>query len=136
MTLSSLSRVFQVTDTFPVVEQKRILTNMLNCVFGDDRSKVQSICNEQTCPTMTAGVTIYPWVDTKGNPINLPAATYIKNIQIWVNGKIQDPTLFPTDTFTSAPQVNPSVDPSNKDTTWLGKTSGFPQRFETEIKNM
>ncbi|TKA32326.1 hypothetical protein B0A54_14477 [Friedmanniomyces endolithicus] len=80
--------------------------------------------------------TTYTWIDTNRNPINLPAPTYIKHIQTWVTGKIQDYSIFPTDTFSSAPPLlSPAqlqADPNN----WLGKTSGFPQRFETECKNM
>ena len=76
------------------------------------------------------------WIDTKGQPINLAAPLYIKHIQTWLNGKIQDQSLFPTDTFTSAPPL-PRIHELQKDPNhWLGKTSGFPQRFEHEIKNM
>lgn len=80
--------------------------------------------------------TTYTWIDTKQNPINLPAPTYIKHIQTWVSGKIQDPTLFPSDTFTSAPPL-PKVEDMQQDPNhWRGKSSGFPQRFEHEVKNM
>ena len=78
----------------------------------------------------------YTWIDTKGNPINLPAPNYIKHIQTWVNGKIQDPTLFPTDTFTTAPPLPKATDIAADPNFWMGKTSGFPQRFEHEVKNM
>lgn len=80
--------------------------------------------------------TTYTWIDTKGNPINLPAPTYIKHIQTWVNGKIQDQSIFPTDNFTSAPPLPRTSDLKEDPNHWLGKTSGFPQRFENEIKNM
>lgn len=80
--------------------------------------------------------TTYTWIDTKGNPINLPAPTYIKHIQTWVNGKIQDQSIFPTDNFTTAPPLPRTSDLKEDPNHWLGKTSGFPQRFENEIKNM
>lgn len=80
--------------------------------------------------------TTYTWIDTNRNPINLPAATYIKHIQTWVAGKIQDESVFPTTTFTQAPPVPASQQLSNDPNNWLGKSSGFPQRFEAEIKNM
>ena len=76
------------------------------------------------------------WIDTKGNPINLPAPQYIKNIQIWVNGKITDRALFPSDNFTSAPPLPRFHEMQADQNHWVGKTSGFPQRFENEIKNM
>ena len=80
--------------------------------------------------------TTYTWIDTKGNPINLPAPTYIKHIQTWVAGKVQDQALFPTDNFTSAPPLPRASETQADPTHYIGKTSGFPQRFETEIKNM
>ena len=78
----------------------------------------------------------YPWIDTNRNPINLPAPIYIKHILTWVNGKITDPTLFPSDTFGVAPPLPLPTQVSNDPNHWLGKTSGFPQRFESEVKNM
>lgn len=80
--------------------------------------------------------TTYTWIDTNRNPINLPATTYIKHIQTWVTGKIQDQALFPTDSFSSAPPIPSLSQMQNDPNHWLGKSSGFPQRFETEIKNM
>ncbi|KAK0823498.1 hypothetical protein LTR73_008497 [Friedmanniomyces endolithicus] len=136
-----------------IVEQNRLLSGMIKCTQGEDRSSGRSVCSETGCPTMSAGPstsfhialgsadraspsTTYTWIDTNRNPINLPAPTYIKHIQTWVTGKIQDYSIFPTDTFSSAPPLpSPAqlqADPNN----WLGKTSGFPQRFETECKNM
>lgn len=87
-------------------------------------------------PLMCLTRTTYTWIDTKGNPINLPAPTYIKHIQTWVNGKVQDQSIFPTDNFTSAPPLPRTSDLKEDPNHWLGKTSGFPQRFEHEIKNM
>ncbi|KAF2159096.1 hypothetical protein M409DRAFT_71225 [Zasmidium cellare ATCC 36951] len=119
-----------------IVEQNRNLSGMLKIVQEADRSTGLPICNEKTCPAMSAGSTTYSWMDTNRNPINLPAPTYVKHIQTWVAGKIFDDTLFPTLTFQTPPTLpNPqqvSSDPNH----WLGKTSGFPQRFESEIKNM
>jgi MOB kinase activator 1 len=85
---------------------------------------------------LTFASTTYTWIDTKGNPINLPAPTYIKHIQTWVAGKIQDQALFPTDNFTTAPPLPRQGEIPDDPNHWVGKTSGFPQRFETEIKNM
>ncbi|KAM3418576.1 hypothetical protein BST61_g4552 [Cercospora zeina] len=119
-----------------IVEQNRLLTGMVKIVQTDDRSSGVGLCNEKCCPTMSAGGTTYTWIDTNRNPINLPAATYIKHIQTWVAGKIQDESVFPTSTFTQAPPVPSPQSVSNDPNNWLGKASGFPQRFEAEIKNM
>jgi hypothetical protein len=75
-------------------------------------------------------------MDTNRNPIHLPAATYIKHIQTWVKGKIVDENLFPTAHFNSAPPMPLPQQVAGDPNHWLGKTSGFPQRFENEIKNM
>ncbi|RMY47820.1 hypothetical protein D0864_14999, partial [Hortaea werneckii] len=106
------------------VEQIRLLTGMLRCVQVEDRSTGQSVCNERECPAMSAGATVYMWIDTNRNPINLPAPTYIKHIQTWVNGKIQDPNIFPTESFASAPPLPSSAQTAADPTHWLGKTSG------------
>jgi len=66
----------------------------------------------------------------------LPAPTYIKHIQTWVGGKVLDPSLFPMDPFTSAPSIPSAAQAAADPNYWLGKPSGFPQRFESEIKNM
>ena len=78
----------------------------------------------------------YTWIDTRGNPINLPAPQYIKNILTWVSGKAADQSIFPSDNFTQAPPLPRVADLANDPNHWLGKTSGFPQRFESEVKNM
>jgi hypothetical protein len=66
----------------------------------------------------------------------LPAPTYVKHIQTWVGGKVLDTSLFPMDPFTSAPSIPTTAQAASDPNYWLGKPSGFPQRFETEIKNM
>ncbi|KAF2767978.1 Mob1/phocein [Teratosphaeria nubilosa] len=123
-----------------LVEQARLMGNMITVVIDKvDKTAAKSVCTEQTCPTMTSspGV-VYTWVDTQRNPINLPAAQYIKNIQTWVNGKIANPSLFPTDTFSSAPPMGlrlKDLDLNDKNK-WLGSTYGFPQAFYNEVKNL
>jgi hypothetical protein len=44
--------------------------------------------------------------------------------------------VFPTATFQQAPTWQTPQQAASDPSNWLGKTSGFPQRFETEIKNM
>lgn len=119
-----------------VVEQNRLLSGMVKIVQTEDRSNGVGLCNEKSCPTMSAGGTTYTWIDTNRNPIHLPAATYIKHIQTWVAGKVQDETVFPTATFQQAPPLPLPQQAGNDPNNWLGKASGFPPRFEVEIKNM
>ncbi|WPG99380.1 Hypothetical protein R9X50_00219400 [Acrodontium crateriforme] len=119
-----------------IVEQNRLLGGMIKATQAEDRSTGRLLCNDQICSTMSAGPTTYTWIDTNRNPINLPAPTYIKHILTWVNGKIQDQTIFPSDSFTSAPPLPSPAQIAGDPNYWLGKSSGFPQRFETEMKNM
>jgi len=53
-----------------------------------------------------------------------------------VNGKIQDQSIFPTDNFSVAPPLPRPADAAHDPSHYLGKTSGFPARFEGEVKNM
>lgn len=78
----------------------------------------------------------YTWIDQNRNPMPLPAPTYVKHIQTWVGGKVLDTSLFPMDPFTSAPSIPTQAQAAADPNYWLGKPSGFPQRFENEIKNM
>lgn len=89
-----------------------------------------------TRTNLTRNRVSYTWIDQNRNPMPLPAPTYIRHIQTWVNGKILDTSLFPTDTFTSAPALPTTSQMAADSNYWLGKPSGFPQRFETEVKNM
>jgi hypothetical protein len=97
----------------------------------------------------------YTWLDNNKKPIKIPAIQYINLVQKWIIGKINDPAIFPTDTssFTSAsyasgslaatgqPQPlgptslnSPLSQLSGRD--WLGKPSGFPETFESDIKSI
>lgn len=42
-------------DQPSVVEQNRLLSGMIKCVQSEDRSSGRSVCNEHSCPTMSAG---------------------------------------------------------------------------------
>ncbi|KXT13244.1 hypothetical protein AC579_1738 [Pseudocercospora musae] len=119
-----------------IVEQNRLLAGMIKIVQTEDRSKGICLCNDKSCPSMSAGATTYTWIDTSRNPINLPASTYMKHIQTWVAGKIQDESTFPTQTFQQAPPLPTPTQAGTDPNHWLGKTSGFNNRFEMEIKNM
>ena len=99
----------------------------------------------------------YTWLDNNKKPIKIPAIQYINLVQKWIVGKINDPSIFPTD---ATPLVNPSTYASGSGTPvnntpqalppsslnaplsqlagreWLGKSSGFPETFEGDIKSI
>lgn len=99
----------------------------------------------------------YTWLDNNKKPIKIPAIQYINLVQKWIVGKINDSAIFPTDTSTinsaatyasgsntpgtSTPQALP---PTSLNTPlsqlagreWLGKASGFPETFESDIKSI
>jgi hypothetical protein len=82
---------------------------------------------------------------------------YINLVQKWILGKINDQTLFPTDTTFSNPASYPGggastpgsatpipAGPTNLNASlstlagrdWLGKASGFPENFEGDIRSI
>jgi hypothetical protein len=102
----------------------------------------------------------YTWLDNKKNPLRITATQYIHLVQKWIYGKINDPLLFPTDTSTGTFSNSASAYPSGSMTPasstpqplgptnlsaplnqlagrdWLGKSSGFPENFESDIKGI
>jgi len=90
----------------------------------------------------------YTWLDNQKNPIKIPAIQYITLVQKWINGKIIDAKLFPTDK-----EVTPAADylsgangqnasmsgvPVNNAAArdWVGKSSGFPETFENDVMSI
>jgi hypothetical protein len=99
----------------------------------------------------------YTWLDKAKNPVKIPAAQYIHLVQQWILSKINDQALFPTDASVTAygapstSQINssgtntpigagPTSLPLSLSTLsgreWTGKSSGFPEVFETDIRNL
>ncbi|KAF2156012.1 Mob1/phocein [Myriangium duriaei CBS 260.36] len=124
-----------------VVEQNRLLDGMLKVIQETDRNTGLPICNQHTCPSMTAGPGVtYTWLDANKNSVRVPAPQYIAYVQRWITGKVTDPSNFPTETYTGAPpslntqssfsQSSPTTD------NWLGKSSGFPANFPSDIRNI
>ena len=113
---------------------------------------------------MSASGHTYTWLDNNKKPIKIPAIQYIALVQKWISGKITDPSIFPTDTSSFSPATSSStaaaypsgtLTPSNSAAPqplgptslsaplnqlagrdWLGKSSGFPETFETDIKSI
>ena len=142
-------------DSVPVVEQYRLLEQMIEIIKVVDDRTGKPICNPDVCPTMSASGHTYTWLDNNKKPIKIPAIQYINLVQKWIVGKINDPTIFPTDTTSvsastfasgslassSSPQpagptsLNaPLSQPTGRE--WLGKASGFPETFESDIKSI
>ncbi|KAI9665238.1 MAG: hypothetical protein M1829_005776 [Trizodia sp. TS-e1964] len=109
---------------------------------------------------MSAGSHTYTWLNNDRQPTKLPAIQYITLVQKWVTGKIQDPSIFPTDTrsiseegaakfvlgersagggvLSQAVSGGASTHSSSSlsSQTWVGKSSGFPPEFEQVCKNI
>lgn len=72
----------------------------------------------------------YTWLNSRYEPVELPAYEYISLMQRWISGKIDDTKIFPTDGDGVSHAVNPAftaaAEPSGD---WLGKRSGFPKDF-------
>lgn len=89
--------------------------------------------------------------------MKIPAHQYIHLVQQWILSKITDPSLFPVDTnvqsfgATSTPgggtpgtQTPIAAGPTSLSLSlsalsgrdWVGKSSGFPETFETDIRNL
>lgn len=79
----------------------------------------------------------YTWLNSRYEPVELPAYEYITLMQRWISGKIDDTKIFPTDAsgvsyainpaFTSAPP--PAASSGGGEADWLGQRSGFPKDF-------
>lgn len=99
----------------------------------------------------------YTWLDNNKNPVRIPASQYISLVQKWIVNKINDPKIFPTDTTfqatTSYHSGSPGISgsstpipagPTNLNSSlaslagrdWLGKSSGFGENFDSDIRNL
>ncbi|EXJ64518.1 hypothetical protein A1O7_00854 [Cladophialophora yegresii CBS 114405] len=142
-----------------LVEMNRLLTGMIQVIQEVDTNIGLALCNEQQCPTMSAGRLTYTWLEN-GRPAKIPAPQYIVRVQRWIVGKIHDEKTFPTappmpidhtyisgDIGTPGPatQVGAIAAPptnlnqslatlSGVQDDWVGKTSGFPQHYHADVK--
>ncbi|KAI9827487.1 MAG: hypothetical protein M1832_004837 [Thelocarpon impressellum] len=142
-----------------VVEQFRLLSQFITVIQSTFRKggQIALICNPVDCPTMSAGTHTYTWLDSNRQPTRLPACQYITLVQKWISGKILDPALFPTDTTSSAASstyasgglntpgastpiaagpTNLQAPLSQLGRDWVGKSSGFPESFLRDCKNI
>lgn len=145
-----------------VVEMNRLLTGLIQVIQEIDTNTGLALCNEHTCPTMSAGRLTYTWLEN-GRPAKIPAPSYIVRVQRWIVGKIHDPNVFPTDpppqiaaaTYASgdtngsnspAPGTPIAAGPTNLNQPlsqlaggageWIGKPSGFHPNFHNDVKGI
>ena len=114
-----------------VVEHYRILWNFVRLVH-DKEEDGTSICNATTCPRMSAGAYVYlfdpletsltdeysnhsfTWLNSRKEPVEVPANEYISLMQRWISGKVDNTAIFPTDpngvSYSNNPNPMPNMD--------------------------
>ncbi|KAK1755300.1 maintenance of ploidy protein mob2 [Echria macrotheca] len=134
MTLSAKPKTVEEGEwvAHQVVEHYRNLWNFVRVVYEKEEDG-KTICNSTSCPRMSAGANhSYTWLNSRFEPIELPAYEYITLMQRWISGKIDDTKMFPTEpagvSFSHNPQITTTAVLSGPDE-WVGKRSGFPQEF-------
>ncbi|EGS19125.1 uncharacterized protein CTHT_0057500 [Thermochaetoides thermophila DSM 1495] len=133
MTLSTKPKTVELGEwiAHQVVEHWRILYNYIRLVY-DKEADGTSICNPKRCPKMSAGANhSFTWLNSRLQPVEIPAHEYLTLVQRYINGKIDDTTIFPTDPNGVSYADNPAFCTPLPETSpdWLGKRSGFPQNF-------
>ncbi|GAD95860.1 protein kinase activator [Paecilomyces variotii No. 5] len=116
-----------------IVEQYRLLHGMLQVIQEVNSVTGLPICNESTCPTMSAGRLTYTWL-VDGRAAKISAPKFINRVEKWIVSKIHDPVMFPTDPVTGVPRTAVSDAASGDD--WIGKSSGFPQTFYKDCQGI
>jgi hypothetical protein len=74
----------------------------------------------------------FTWLNSRLEPVEIPAYEYLSLVQRYVGSKIDDARIFPTDaagvSFADSP-FSTSTDPTANGDDWTGKRSGFPPNF-------
>ncbi|KAL4905715.1 hypothetical protein BDW74DRAFT_12208 [Aspergillus multicolor] len=128
-----------------IVEQNRLLQAMLKVIQEVNSHTGLPICNETSCPTMSAGRLTYTWlVDSQAAKISAPK--FINRVEKWIVSKIHDPVMFPTEKVTGVPQtfaLNEATGAPASDAAsnaagedWIGKSSGFPRTFYKDCQGI
>ncbi|PYH95849.1 Mob1/phocein [Aspergillus ellipticus CBS 707.79] len=122
-----------------IVEQYRLLHGMLQVIQEVNSLNGLPICNESTCPTMSAGRLTYTWL-VDGRAAKISAPKFINRVEKWIVSKIHDPVMFPTEKVTGMPEtssINEAGGPSaTSGEEWIGKSSGFPQTFYKDCQGI
>ncbi|ROT36870.1 Mob1/phocein [Sodiomyces alkalinus F11] len=139
MTLSARPKTVEQGEwiAHQVVEHYRNLWNFVR-VIHEKEDDGTSICSSATCPKMSAGHNhSFTWLNSRREPVELPASEYITLMQRWISGKIDDTNIFPTDPSGVSYAHNPSITTTplsqlsspTGEPEWVGKRSGFPKNF-------
>ncbi|KAK5990673.1 Maintenance of ploidy protein mob2 [Cladobotryum mycophilum] len=130
MTLSARPKTVEQGEwlAHQVVEHYRNLWNFVHVVHAKEEDGT-SICNSTSCPKMSAGVNhSFTWLNSRREPVELPAHEYMTLMQRWISGKVDDSAIFPTDpsgvSFSNYIAVSNQGEPE-----YVGKRSGFPEKF-------
>ncbi|KJZ78302.1 hypothetical protein HIM_02340 [Hirsutella minnesotensis 3608] len=138
MTLSARPKTVEQGEwiAHQIVEHYRNLWNFVRVVHEKEEDG-SSICNASTCPRMSAGANhSFTWLNRQKEPVELPAFEYMTLMQRWISGKVDDTNIFPTDPSGVSYAHNPAItttplsqltNPGEPE--WIGKRSGFPDRF-------
>ncbi|KAJ6131060.1 hypothetical protein N7523_001520 [Penicillium sp. IBT 18751x] len=137
-----------------IVEQYRLLHGMLQVIQEVNGVTGFPICNESTCPTMSAGRLTYTWL-VDGRAAKISAPKFINRVEKWIVSKIHDPVMFPTENVNGIPETAsikdaaangaPPATPTDPSTPvgansnpdeWIGKSSGFPQTFYKDCQGI
>ncbi|KAL2761132.1 hypothetical protein ACRALDRAFT_2039616 [Sodiomyces alcalophilus JCM 7366] len=113
MALSARPKVVEQGEwiAHQVVENYRNLWNFVRVVREKEEDGT-SICNATSCPKMSAGPNhSYTWLNSRYQPVELPACEYMTLMQRWIGGKVNDERLFPTDPAGVSWAPNPSAVP-------------------------
>ncbi|MCJ1478625.1 hypothetical protein MMC13_007306 [Lambiella insularis] len=139
-------------------EQYRMVAQVLEAIQETDQNTGEPICNPHTCPVMSAGrAHTYTWLNKNREPIKISAPAYISMVQRWICGKLNDNKLFPTNPLNASASDYPSnglstpgsrtpipMPPTASDAPlstlagrdWIGKQTGFPENFFTDLKTI
>lgn len=137
MTLSARPKTVEPGEwiAHQVVEHYRNLWNFVRVIYEKEEDGT-SICNATKCPRMSAGTNhSYTWLNSRREPVEIPAPEYQAMMQQWISRKIDDSNLFPTEAGGVSFAPNPSYsDASLSSLTgpegdWIGRRSGFPRDF-------
>ncbi|KOS16890.1 Maintenance of ploidy protein mob2 [Escovopsis weberi] len=139
MTLSARPKTVEQGEwvAHQVIEHYRNLWNFVHVVHSKEEDGT-SICNATSCPKMSAGVNhSFTWLNSRREPVELPAHEYMTLMQRWISGKIDDTAVFPVDPAGVSYCLNPSLAGQSLaqlasapgEPEWVGKRSGFPDKF-------
>ncbi|KAG6093839.1 hypothetical protein E4U14_000195 [Claviceps sp. LM454 group G7] len=135
MTLSARPKTVEQGEwiAHQVVEHYRNLWNFVRVVHEKEDDGT-SICNAATCPRMSAGAShSFTWLNNRREPVELPACEYMTLMQRWISGKIDDPSIFPTDpcgvSYAPSPTNVTATSSLPNSGDYVGKRSGFPDKF-------